>query len=163
MEYQRIDPKAIKSFRINAAIDLLIVLAIEIPATAVILITGWDSPWRWVIFAGMALVTLACLINLTVIPPFEYKQWGYMLQDDKVVVRHGIFIEKETVIPVIRIQNITVSQGPIDRKLGLHRVHMFLASGSFEIIGLDKETAERISENLKNGLYRRLSEKGDEL
>ncbi|MFQ9893128.1 MAG: PH domain-containing protein [Emergencia sp.] len=56
-----------------------------------------------------------------------------------------------------------MSQGPINRKLGLYKVELFLASGIFEIVGLNQETADRISENLKSRLYRRISEKGDVL
>ena len=110
--------------------------------------------------AVIGLFVCYLAVGLVVFPIIEYKQWGYSVEEDKVVIRHGIFFIRKTIIPIIRIQNITVSQGPINRKLGLFEVEMALASGSFSIEGLDKETADAISENLKAKLYRRISEKG---
>ena len=94
-------------------------------------------------------------------PELEYRQWGYIVEEDRVVIRHGIFFVKKVIIPIIRIQNITVSQGPINRKLGIYSLEMSLASGSFAIEGLNKETADFISENLKAKLYERLQKKGE--
>lgn len=163
MEYNTIDKKSIKSWRISAAIALGVILAVEVPVAILIEYFGWDSPWKWLVFGLMIMLAVYEVIELIVFPVWEYKQWGYAIEEDKVVIRHGIFFVKETVIPIIRIQNITISQGPINRKLGLYKVELFLASGIFEIVGLNQETADRISENLKSRLYRRISEKGDVL
>ena len=109
---------------------------------------------------GIGILLCYLAIGMVIFPIIEYKQWGYKVEEDKVVIRHGIFFIQKTIIPIIRIQNITISQGPINRRLGLFQVEMALASGSFSIEGLDKETADAISENLKAKLYRRISEKG---
>lgn len=95
-----------------------------------------------------------------VLPQIEYRQWGYIIEEDKVVIRHGIFFVTKSIVPIIRIQNITISQGPINRRLGLYKLELSLASGSFEIVGLNRETAEFIGENLKQRLYARVREKG---
>lgn len=160
MEYNKVNPKAIKSWRIGRGIFFLIVLIMAIPGEIFLGISGWDSLWRLIIMAAIGALVCYLAVGLVIFPIIEYRQWGYKVEEDKVVIRHGIFFIKKTIIPVIRIQNITVSQGPINRKLGLYEVEMALASGSFSIEGLDKETADAISENLKAKLYRRISEKG---
>ena len=160
MEYNKVNPKAIKSWRIGRGIFFLIVLIMAIPGEIFLATLEWDSIWKLVIMAGVGILVCYLAVGLVIFPIIEYKQWGYKVEEDKVVIRHGIFYIKKTIIPIIRIQNITVSQGPINRKLGLYAVEMALASGSFSIEGLDKETADTISENLKSCLYQRISEKG---
>ena len=160
MEYSKVDPKAIKSWRIGRGIFFLIVLAMAVPGEIALGFLAWESIWKVLIMAVIGFFVCYLAVGLVVFPIIEYKQWGYNVEEDKVVIHHGIVFIKKTIIPIIRIQNITVSQGPINRKLGLFEVEMALASGSFSIEGLDKETADAISENLKAKLYRRISEKG---
>ena len=160
MEYSKVDPKAIKSWRIGRGIFFLIVLAMAVPGEIALGFLAWESIWKVLIMAVIGLFFFYLSVGLVVFPIIEYKQCGYSVEEDKVVIRHGIFFIRKTIIPIIRIQNITVSQGPINRKLGLFEVEMARASGSFSIEGLDKETADAISENLKAKLYRRISEKG---
>jgi len=97
------------------------------------------------------------LIGIILYPIIEYKQWRYAITEDKVEIRHGIFFITTTVIPIIRVQHITISRGPIYRKLGLSAVKIFLASGSFEIEGLRENIANTISENLKSRVMERLN------
>ena len=149
-----------KSWRIGRGIFFLIVLAMAVPGEIALGFLRSESIWKVLIMAVIGLFVCYLAVGLVVFPIIEYKQWGYSVEEDKVVIRHGIFFIRKTIIPIIRIQNITVSQGPINRKLGLFEVEMALASGSFSIEGLDKETADAISENLKAKLYRRISEKG---
>lgn len=158
--YQSVDPRAIKSWRIGRAFSLLVILAITVPLGIFLWNSDWNSIWKSVILAAEAVVIVYAVISLVVFPTIEYRQWGYLIEEDKVVIRHGIFFVNITVIPVIRIQNITVSQGPINRRLGLYEVEISLASGSFSIEGLSEETAHSISENLKTRLYQRVAEKG---
>ena len=60
-------------------------------------------------------------------------------------------------IPIIRIQNVNTNQGPIQRIFKLYSVELALASGTFDIVGLSKETAEDISEKLNARLRARLA------
>lgn len=159
-EYKKVDLRAIKSWRIGQAIQFAVVLAAAVPLEIWLFGMEWESVWKVIVMGAIVLLTVFSAIGMIILPEIEYKQWGYLVEEDKVVIRHGIFFIKKTIIPIIRIQNITVSQGPINRRLGLYAVELALASGSFSIEGLDKETADSISENLKSRLYQRVSEKG---
>lgn len=160
MQYQKIDARSVKSWRIGGLIGFVIVLCVCIPAA--FLIASSNLPPLWHHLAKVAIVIAVCtsIADIIIFPVIEYRQWGYILEDDRVVIRHGIFFIEETVIPTIRIQNITISQGPINRKLGLCEIRISLASGVFSIKGLDRQTADTISEKLKKQLYKRVSEKG---
>ncbi|MGC2872750.1 PH domain-containing protein [Ihubacter sp. rT4E-8] len=160
MEYQQPDVRAMKSWRIGRLISFAVFAIIAAVVILIIWCTGWSSWWRYIIIGGAVLMAVVQGVAACILPQIEYRQWGYLIEEDKVVIRHGIFFIKKTIVPIIRIQNITMSQGPIDRRLGLYKLKLSLASGSFEIVGLNQETAEAISENLKSRLYARVREKG---
>lgn len=159
MEYIKLDKKAITSWRMNRVLRLPLWLLL----CGGIFAGGIFLPWRLVLQITAVALFLYKIIGAVIYPAIEYKQWGYMIREDKVDIRHGIFFVRHSIIPVIRIQHITVSQGPVNRKLGLYSVEMALASNEFEIPCLSAEVAEEIADNLKSRLYNRLEEKGQEI
>ena len=158
MEYKKLDPKIIDGWRTTRIIRLAFFL---LPTLAATIFVDIDAIWWKVVFWGLWGICAYCLLGLILYPPIEYRQWGYYIDDEKVVIRHGLFFIDQTIIPIIRIQNITISQGPINRHLGLYKVEIALASGSHEIVGLDQETADAISESLRAKLYHRMEAKGE--
>lgn len=158
MEYKKLDRKMIDGWRVSRLIRLVCFLIPTLAATLFVDIDG--LVWR-IAFYGLWAICAYCLLGLILYPPIEYRQWGYYIDDEKVVIRHGLFFIDQTIIPIIRIQNITISQGPINRHLGLYKVEIALASGSHEIVGLDQETADAISESLRTKLYHRMEAKGE--
>lgn len=131
-----------------------------IPAVICTIFMSMEALAFRIIVGGLWAICAYCLLALIVYPPIEYKRWGYYIDQEKVVIRRGLFFLRKTIIPIIRIQNITISQGPINRHLGLYTVEIALASDSHEIVGLNQETAEAISEGLRAKLYTRIEEKG---
>ena len=159
MEYIKLDPKAVKGWRISRGISLLAaaLICIALRVAVGFITDAWQ--WTWMVSWVLGLFLLYKIIGLFVYPLIEYRQWGYYITEDKVDIRHGIFFITNTIIPIIRIQHITVQQGPISRRLGLYDVEMSLASQSFSIPCLSKEVADEIAENLKAKLYIRLKNK----
>ncbi|MCQ4638240.1 PH domain-containing protein [Anaerovorax odorimutans] len=156
MDYIKLDKKAITSWRIGRAISFVILLLICCALWAGSIFIPQTEPYRWILQLVLGLLMLYKLLGILIYPLIEYRQWGYYITEDKVDIRHGIFFVTNTIIPIIRIQHITVSQGPINRRMGLYGVEMSLASNSFKIECLAKEVADEIAENLKNRLYTRL-------
>lgn len=157
MEYHRLDKKAITSWRIGRLLSFAVILLICAAAAIGAFFIPQLEEWRGMILFSLALLTAYKLAGLFLYPQIEYRQWGYYITEDKVDIRHGLFFISNTIIPIIRIQHITVSQGPVNRRLRLYNVEMSLASGSFAIECLSKETADEIAENLKSKLYVRLA------
>lgn len=159
MDYIKLDKKAVTSWRIGRAISFAILLVV---CAALRIIGGLIvqmEPYLWTVTLALGLLLLYKLLGILIYPMIEYRQWGYYITEDKVDIRHGIFFVTNTIIPIIRIQHITVSQGPVNRRLGLYEVELSLASDNFKIECLAKEVADEIAENLKNKLYIRLKSK----
>jgi hypothetical protein len=156
MNYEKPDPKAITGWRIGRLISLLIFLVLGIAASIVVTVVDDLSPaalWVYLVSGGLVLLNL---LGFLILPGIEYRQWKYLITDEKVEIVHGIFFVTTSIVPIVRIQHITVGQGPIYRKLGLFTVTIALASGTFEIVGLREERAREISETLRARLYTRL-------
>ena len=153
MGYKKLDLKAKTSWRIKRGISFAVLVAV---CAVISLFAPYEELYGKIIEYAVLVFLVYKLAGLIVYPMIEYKQWGYNITEDRVDIRHGIFFVKHTIVPVVRIQHITVSQGPINRKLGLYEVEMSLASESFEIPCLSKDVADEIADNLKNRLYNRL-------
>lgn len=154
--YEKPDPKAITGWRIGRLIGFAILLALAVAAAIATSLVEELSPARTpALLIGGGLAALS-LIGVLVLPNIEYRQWKYLITDEKVEISHGIFFVTTSVIPILRIQHITIGQGPIYRKLGLFNVTIALASGSFQIAGLREERAREVSEILRARLYARM-------
>jgi membrane protein YdbS with pleckstrin-like domain len=161
MNYEKPDPKAITGWRIGRLIGLIIFLVLGIAASIVVTLVDELAPaalWVYLISGGLVLLNL---LGFLILPVIEYRQWKYLITDEKVEIVHGIFFVTTSIVPIVRIQHITVGQGPIYRKLGLFKVTIALASGTFEIVGLRDERAKEISETLRARLYTRLDAQVD--
>lgn len=160
MNYSVLDKKVILSWRIGRIIFLAITISFFLLVNFILILTGVPAGIFPYVYILEGLIFLYRLLAIVVYPIIEYRQWKYLITDDKVEIRHGLFFITTSVIPVVRIQHITSSSGPINRKLGLVKLTIFTASGSFDIEGLTNETADTISNNLKTKLYKRLDDKG---
>ena len=94
-------------------------------------------------------------------PFFEYKQWSYRINEEEIYFTEGIFFKRSVTIPIVRIQNINLSEGPINRKFNLADVNIGTAGGSYKIPNLDKEEVEKIREFLKIKINENIREELD--
>ena len=159
-EYLKPDPRAIRSWRLARTIRTILFFVV---AAGLLLVLHFTGVPRTVFMTAAAVFGALCLYSLIstlLFPSIEYRQWGYRIEEDKVIIRHGIFFIKTSVIPMIRIQNVTTNQGPIDRHYGLCGVELALASGTFDIKCLSQETADQICLYLNERLYHRIEENG---
>ncbi len=87
-----------------------------------------------VIAAGQALVGL------------RYRHWRYRLDDDALILQHGVWIRRLSMTPYFRVQNVDVAAGPLERWLGLKRltIHTASASSDASIPGLDADDADEL-------------------
>lgn len=156
MDYQKLDKRIMTSWTITRLIALIIVAAILIVALSLLsnLTLLVDFIFYGYILTGIILGYM--LLALCLYPPIEYRQWGYIISDDRIEIRHGIFLIKITVIPIVRVQHITITQGPINRKLGISTIVIHTASGTFAIEGISNDNAKTMAEMLKTKLYNRL-------
>jgi uncharacterized protein len=76
--------------------------------------------------------------------------WQYTERKDDLMVRRGVLIRRQSVIPYGRMQFIDVTAGPIERSLGLAtlRMHTAAAASDARIPGLDQQVAAGLRDQL---------------
>ncbi len=90
------------------------------------------------------------LLFMTLLPLYRFKATraiSYSIRDHDLVLKSGLFWQKEVIQPIRRIQHVELTRGPLEKRLGLANVRLFSAGTSgatFTIPGLRLITAARI-------------------
>lgn len=133
-----LDPRIVNVWRIGLALGLA--LPILVPSVVATIAAGW-----WGALVGVVLLALAALWVLRW-PPARYARWRWRLGSLALELQHGVIIRQYQAVPYFRIQQIDVTQGPIDRVLGLATLQVTTASssGSASLPGLPAAEAPEI-------------------
>ena len=84
---------------------------------------------------------------------FRYS--GYALRDKDILFRNGWLIRKARVVPLNRVQHVSIQSGPFERRFGLASVSVFTAgsgAADFTIKGITGEKAQQIKDWISNQL-----------
>ena len=148
LNYEKLDKQAKKSWLISRLITLFVISVIMISIR--VFLADKLGNKSTIVTTIIVFIILLLAINAILYPEIEYNQWRYCIYEDCIELIHGIIFTKNTVIPLVRIQHIKTSQGPVNRKLGLSNIEIFTAGGSHEIPNIKKEKADEISMFLKD-------------
>ena len=87
---------------------------------------GW---WLMVELLGLAFVLGGAFLNFLVIG-LDYKLRWYVLTDKSLLIREGIWNQQEITLTFANVQNVNVTQGPLERIFGISDVVVSTAGGS---------------------------------
>src|SRR3984957_6239000 len=76
--------------------------------------------------------------------------WGYAERKDDLMVRRGVLVRRQSVIPYGRMQFIDVTAGPLERSMGLAtlRMHTAAAASDARIPGVERAAAAVLRDQL---------------
>ena len=109
-----------------------------------------SAPLPWGVFLLPALAILAYLAWWA--PPRRYRAWGYRIDGEELRVRRGIWTRVHTLVPLDNVQHIDVSQGPLERALGICSLVLHTAGtlhSQVVVPGLRREAAERMRDEIR--------------
>ncbi|ELC8442400.1 PH domain-containing protein [Clostridium perfringens] len=160
----KLSSKAIRSWIISRSIVLIILLLIYILVMLILpkfnfqgfnwFVDKFKTPINIISLIILGLTALSAFVE----PFFEYKQWSYKISEDEIFFTEGIYFKKSVTIPIVRIQNINLSEGPINSYFNLATVKIGTAGGSYDIPNIDKEEVERIREFLSRKINENVRE-----
>ena len=136
--------KAIGYWTVRAVPGWLIVAAIQ-----VIWLLNDDSHLA-LRAAGFAATAVLAATHLIVMPQWRYRVHLWEATDEAVYMRSGWLNQESRIAPVSRIQTVDSERGPFEQLFGLANVTVTTASaaGPIKIHGLDRETAQRLVDDL---------------
>jgi uncharacterized protein len=142
IRWQRPSPRLLRARRIQAG------LATGPAALAGGLIFGAAISPALGLGVGLALVLAGLLWERFLAR--RVAAWGYAERHDDLMVRRGVMIRRQSVIPYGRMQFIDVTAGPVERSLGLAtlRMHTAAAASDARIPGLDRAQAAKLRDQL---------------
>ncbi|MDO5044254.1 MAG: PH domain-containing protein [Coriobacteriia bacterium] len=143
----KLDPKIQKVWRISGLIKLVFALAILLPLS--FLIAHLSSIPLWMLLLVVcAIAILIFIIEIVLYPRIAFDRWRYEVNENEIDIMHGFIWIKRTVIPLVRVQNVETSQGPILRAYTLSEVVISTAGGSSKIPGLTPEDADKLRDRV---------------
>ena len=133
-----LDPRVKTAWRIQTAVVAIPVALFGLIGAGVLWVAG--SPTWLSILVGVAGLVFAVTM-LWPVPEVRYRRWRWEVTDLEVRLQHGLVVIERIVIPMVRIQHVDTSQGPIMRAFGLSEVKVSTAAGSHAIPALADEDA----------------------
>ncbi|MGV9195332.1 PH domain-containing protein [Microbacterium sp. MC2] len=86
--------------------------------------------------------------------PFSWKRNGFLLTPNALLLRHGVFRRALVMLPLARLQSVRISQGPIDRRVGVANItgHTVLGQVSGALGIIDRDDALQLWERTAAGV-----------
>ncbi|GGE33930.1 membrane protein [Pullulanibacillus camelliae] len=134
-----IHPKAIKVWRIHGMIWTFICLI-----AAVALFICGRLVYHWFYYGGGVMLLLAIgsgILSIWLIPVLRWRFFRYRISETQVMIREGIWMVKQTVIPIARIQYVDTHQGPLLRRYRLSSLKVSTAATTHHIPALGHRQA----------------------
>ena len=116
-DYQRLDQNAKKAWRLSWLITVVVLILI-FGAIVLIMMVSAEEPLGlelWITGGiGFGFVVLFTLLAV-IYPQFKYARWWYYLSPDRIEILRGVIFRSKQVVPLSRIQHVTINEGPLDR------------------------------------------------
>jgi uncharacterized protein len=138
---KRISERALSVWRIYGMIGFAISFIVF--AAIIILIIVFDGP-KWIIPMLVIVLIGEGYFFIFFIPALRWRRWRYEVREQEIEIQKGLFVVKRTLIPMIRVQHVDSSQGPLLKKYRLASVTISTAATVHEIPALDEEEAEEL-------------------
>ncbi len=115
-------------------------------------LTSFFSVAGIMITAGVLFIlSLYTWLSFTI----NFHKSGYALRENDILVKRGWLVRRTRVVPMNRVQHVSIQSGPIERKYGLSSVSVYTAGTSTDISirGIRKETAEQVREWISSRIH----------
>jgi uncharacterized protein len=137
----RISEKGLRVWRLYGIMQTIIVFLLAVGAGVLTYIYEW--PW-WIYVVAAGVVIIYAYLFIVLFPKIRWMRWRYEVRESEIELQHGLFIVKRTLIPMVRVQHVDTSQGPILRKYNLAGITISTAATNHTIPALVMEEADEL-------------------
>lgn len=138
---RRISEQALTVWKLRGVITSIISLLITI--FIIVLIYFFDWP-KWIAIVLSLLWVMESYFIIFFTPKLRWKIWRYEVREQEIEIQHGLWVITKTLIPMIRVQHVDYTQGPLLKKYHLATVQISTAATVHEIPALDEAEAEEL-------------------
>ncbi len=101
------------------------------------------------VLVSFVIVAVLIILSAVISPYFRFHRYRYRLDDDSMEIIEGYIFVSHHIVPIERIQNLQLQQGPIDRMFGVAKMTITTGGGDITVRFVSKDLAEGMSEGLK--------------
>jgi membrane protein YdbS with pleckstrin-like domain len=124
-----------------SAVCLLIVIAVAV--------LSYFFHWPyWISGVLGAVWLLGSVVTVYLIPKVRHKVWRYEVHENEIDIQSGIFVVTRVIVPMVRVQHVDTSQGPLLRKYNLATVKIFTAATVHSIPALEMKEADQLRDSI---------------
>jgi uncharacterized protein len=98
--------------------------------------------------AWMLLPLGVAAVGVVAVPELRWRRWRYEVRDEEIDLQHGTVRITRTLVPMLRVQHVDTTQGPLDQALGLATVVVHTAAGATTIPALEEAHAGRLRDHI---------------
>jgi uncharacterized protein len=135
---RRLSPTARRLWRVQGVLTALAALLL-----ALVLRVQAPGGWAW-----LGLPVAVVLVAAVVVPELRWRRWRYEVRDEEIDLRHGTVTITRTLVPMLRVQHVDTTRGPLDQALGLATVVIHTAAGQTTIPALDESDAGELRDRI---------------
>ena len=143
---ERLDPRAIKLWRITGLLNMLPLLVGAGVANWALVRFG-DYSLFVAVLPALAILVLGSM-TVGVAPGLRWRRWRYEIRPDEIDLQRGILWVGRTLVPLARIQHVDTRQGPLQRRFGLSTVVFYTAAGPNHIPELSTSVAAEVRDRI---------------
>lgn len=114
----------------------------------ILLASFWFVNWRFWLGVIASIGLLCGMLTLTILIPYNYAFHKYAIYENRVEIQKGFIIKRESTIPIARIQNVNVQQGPLLKSQHLYEVSIETAGDEHTIAAVTKSESEQIRQQV---------------
>lgn len=140
-----IDPNMVKVWKIHALIGAGVLVSIVLAYFFFMIQFHW---WGWLFGVLVTLTIIYAPLDYFIFPALRQRYYSYRLDEEEIEIQKGMFVVKRVLVPMIRVQHVTIEQGPIMRKYELAELQISTAATSHSIPGLTKREAEELKRRI---------------
>ncbi|MFN2746721.1 MULTISPECIES: PH domain-containing protein [Bacillus] len=137
----QISRDGVKVWRISAIITSFILFLTAAGLTVLCVVFQWPL---WIGILAGAVWLILSIFTIWIIPNLRHKIWRYEVHENEIDIQHGIFVVTRVIVPMVRVQHVDTSQGPLLRKYNLASVQISTAATTHSIPALDMEEADQL-------------------
>jgi len=141
----RICERALTVWRISGIISSMILWVAFFVLWSVAALFQWSD---WIVVIALIIVVVNTFLEIFIFPRLRWKRWRYEVHEHEIDIQRGMFVVRRTIVPMVRVQHVDTSQGPLLRKYRLANVSISTAATIHEIPALDIEEAEQLRDRI---------------
>ncbi|EOQ15215.1 hypothetical protein KOY_00061 [Bacillus cereus VDM021] len=140
-----IHPDMVRVWKARVLIELGISVLVILAYLFFMIKFNW---WAWLFYVLIGLTVVYTPFDYVLFPKLRQRYYSYRLNEEELEIQHGMFTVKRVLVPMIRVQHVTIEQGPIMRKYDLAELQISTAATSHSIPGLKMREAEQLKRQI---------------